>query len=390
MGCLGRRVVIGKDVFVAKRPTIYDVARRASVSIATVSFTFRQPQRVSEATRRLVTAAARDLGYVPSASARGLASGRTGAIGLYSYDYYGRAGTGAASLRQDDSALLAEGVFSDKSNEDFRLFPLYHDEVQRGVEMECRRRGYVLMIGEGRGKASEADINEIAGRVDGLAVFPNTFSAELLKRIASRIPVVELAVPAMDTGQNCVFVENAFGARELTRHLIRHHGHTSITFVGPAGSPDREHRFAGYSEAMQEAGLKTASLAAPGRDPEGKLKDPLPDPARESDEAVRRLQGAGSLPDAFVCSNDAEALLFVDALKRAGLSVPGDVAVTGFDGLAAGRMSRPALTTVRQPMIALGRAAAEILIDRISTPGGEAVSRELPVDLVLSESCGCR
>ncbi|MCZ9884508.1 LacI family DNA-binding transcriptional regulator [Arthrobacter sp. B2a2-09] len=372
----------------AKKPTIYDVAERAVVSIATVSLSFTQPHRVRESTRKLVMEAAHELGYLPSASARGLARGKTGAIGLFSYDYFNRAGAGAARIHGDADALLPRDLFSDDANEEFRLFPLYHDEVQRGVEMECRRRGFVLMVGEGGGGRSEADINDVAGRVDGLAVFPNTFPVEVLRRIAERIPVVELADPPEETGLNRVSVENTEGMRVLTNHLIHHHGHRAITFSGPSGSPDREQRFAGYVHAMAEAGLDTQTLPAPGRDAAGTLRSGV-NLAKDADATIKRLIAGAALPEALVCSVDAEAILYLDALERAGVEVPGRIAVTGFDGLAAGRVNRPTLTTVRQPMIALGRAAASILIHQIANPGSAPVAQELPVKLVVRESCGC-
>jgi DNA-binding LacI/PurR family transcriptional regulator len=370
----------------AKKPTVYDVAERAGVSIATVSFTFTQPHRVREATREGVLKAARELGYLPSASARGLAKGKTGAIGLFSFDYFGRSSTEAA---RNAAARTARGpgqashdlesLFSDEANNDFRLFPLYHDEVQRGVEMECRRRGYVLMVGEGHGASTEADIAGIAGRVDGLAVFPNTLPGEILRRISRRIPVVELSNPAVDNGLHRVSVENATGMTELTEHLVQHHGYRDIIFVGAEGSPDREFRFKGFAEVMRRAGLEIRTLPRSG---------PV-DPAGDVDATILRLQAAGELPQAFVCAVDAEALLYMDALARAGLRVPGDVAVTGFDGLVAGLVNRPSLTTVRQPLVALGTRAAAILIDHVDSPSAVPVVNQLPVKLVLRESCGC-
>ena len=178
----------------AKAPTVYDVAARAGVSIATVSFAFRRPEKVKASTREMVLAVARELGYVPSASARGLAHGRTRALGLFAFDYLLESPTEPpgepGAVRRPRRTRRTP-----TSNEDFRLFPLYVDEVQRGVELECWRRGYALMIG-GRGHAStEAVVADIAGRVDGLAVFPHTVPADVLPRIAWRIPVVELSEP---------------------------------------------------------------------------------------------------------------------------------------------------------------------------------------------------
>lgn len=355
----------------AKRPTVYDVAERAGVSIATVSFTFSQPHRVKESTRESVERAARELGYLPSASARGLARGRTGAIGLFSFAYFGR----TAGLKPD-----AQTPFSDESNADFRMFPLYHDEVQRGVEMECWRRGYVLMVGDARAAGGEADLADIAGRVDGVAIFPQTLPEDVVLRISKRIPVVELSIPVKDNGLHGVSVDNAGGMMAMTEHLITVHGHKDIVFVGPVGFPDKVQRFLGYSNAMTAAGLTIRTLPTA---PRGAL-------ASFAVETVAALLSEGTLPEALLCSTDEEALAYLDALAAAAIAVPQQIAVTGFDGLVAGLVNRPALTTVRQPMVQLGQTGASILIDEVSKPSPTPVIRQLPVTLMIRESCGCK
>lgn len=193
----------------SRSPTVYDVAQRAGVSIATVSFAFRKPERVKPSTREAVLAAAAELGYVPNVSARGLADGRTGALGLYSYDYL---------LDVDEAADRA--TVAEEGDDDARRFPLYVDEVQRGVELECWRRGYALMIGGGREASSGSVVTDIAGRVDGLAVFPQTVPPPVLQRIARRIPVVEVSHPAADDGVDHVTVDNLGGMRAVTDHLL--------------------------------------------------------------------------------------------------------------------------------------------------------------------------
>src|SRR5689334_8853545 len=125
-----------------RRPTMYDVAAQAGVSIATVSFAFTQPHRVRATTRAAVLAAAESLGYLPSGTARGLARGRTGVIGFYSYEY----------VQETDGS-------------DLRHFPLYADEVQRGAQLECRSRGFALMLGAGHNPGDLPAVVDIAGRV---------------------------------------------------------------------------------------------------------------------------------------------------------------------------------------------------------------------------------
>jgi len=365
---------------VKKTPTVYDVAARAGVSIATVSFTFRRPERVRDSTRESVRAAARELGYVPNGNARGLAHGRTGALGLYSFDYLldspAPDGASSGSVDPETGAM----IIGEDSNDDFRSFPLYVDEVQRGVELECWRQGYALMVG-GRGQGgSEQLVADIAGRVDGLAVFPRTVPYDVLHHIARRIPVVEISEPSHDDRLNHVTVNNVAGMQALMEHLITAHGLRDLLFVGDLETSDSQARFDAF-----RAVLRAASLHIP--------RQPLSHRAgtkRSATAIVAHLLTRQRMPDGLVCATDHEALAVIDALREQGIEVPSQVAVTGFDGIAAGRLARPTLTTVRQPMEQVGRATVDILLDRLARPDEAPVSRELPVRVVLRESCGCR
>ncbi|XUL85346.1 LacI family DNA-binding transcriptional regulator [Streptomyces galilaeus] len=367
----------------AKAATVYDVAARAGVSIATVSMTFRRPHKVKEETRRIVEAAAEALNYVPSASARGLAHGRTRALGLYSFDYFrpealeeplaavpaGPAGDGEVAVVRDDE------------DENHRRFPLYVDEVQRGVELECWQRGYALLIGGGSRADTSTVVTDIVGRVDGLAVFPRTVPDDVLERISQRIPVVALSEGAQLDGLNKVSADNRGGMRAITEHLIVEHGLRDVQFVGDLAMFDAQERYSGFRAALRAAGLRvprkpTALYAVDQHDTGGIVAQLL-------------APGGDGLPEAFVCVTDEAALNLMAALARHGVRVPEQVAVTGFDGILAGRVVRPSLTTVRQPMQAMGRAAVDILVDRIADPAGPPVSRRLPVQVVLRESCGC-
>lgn len=369
----------------AKRPTVYDVAQAAGVSIATVSFTFRQPERVRESTREAVLEAARQLNYVPSASARGLAHGRTGALGLYSFDMLLEAGgtSGGRPVRAgtpipDAADLDGQAFADDADDEDFRVFPLYVDEVQRGFELECARRGRALLIGRGPG-GEGTGIIDIASRVDGLAVFPGERSQEVLDQLAQRLPVVAFAMPYGQGALHHVRVDNAGGARELTEHLVREHGCRHVEFVGSPEMTDYAERYEGMRGALADAGLPVPD----------RVLDPTPLAADDPFPVVRRLWGERRLPDALVCASDQHAMDLMTALAADGCEVPRDVAVTGFDGVVAGRLHRPSLTTVRQPMEAMGRLAVDILMGSLADPAAAPVDRTLPVRLLRRDSCGC-
>jgi LacI family transcriptional regulator len=364
---------------VAKAATVYDVAQRAGVSIATVSDTFRRPHRVKPATREAVTAAAEALDYVPSASARGLADGRTGAIGLFSYDYFTNEPGGRQPVAALDEPAGADvEIVRDGEDDDRRRFPVYVDEVQRGVELQCWRRGYALLIGGGGHANSATVVTDIAGRVDGLAVFPHTVPDDVLERISRRIPIVVLSERPHGDGLNHVTVDNRGGVRTVTTHLIAEHGLHDLQFVGDAEPFDIKERLAGYRAALRRAGLR------PPRKPL-----PLVTDRAEAQRLVDDLLARGALPEGFVCATDEAALNLMAALAARSVSVPGRVAVTGFDGILAGRIIRPTLTTVRQPMEAMGRAVVDILIDRLADPAATPAWRRLPVQVVLRESCGC-
>ncbi|MCO4253838.1 LacI family DNA-binding transcriptional regulator [Pseudarthrobacter cellobiosi] len=399
----------------AKGPTVYHVAERAGVSIATVSFTFRQPEKVKASTRELVLAAADELGYVPSASARGLARGRTGALGLFAYDYLldpagGPGGPGGLAGMQgglpgglagaqgglpggvpgglsldpaaESPAADPEGgapLDGDREEGNLRLFPLYVDEVQRGVELECWRRGQALLVGGGNPANNEAVLSDIAGRVDGLAVFPRSVPIEALARIARRIPVVEVSESLRNRGMDHVTVDNASGARAITEHLINVHGLTELMFIGAMPSSDNDERLEAFRGALADAGV--VMRHEPRYPAGGELAVA---------ETVRTICQQGSLPQAFVCATDQDALVVMDVLAACGVNVPKHVAVTGFDGIAAGRVIRPSLTTVRQPMERMGRTMVEMLLDRLDHPEKPPADLKLPVRVVLRESCGCQ
>jgi len=369
----------------AKRPTVYDVAQAAGVSIATVSFTFRQPERVRESTREAVLRAARELNYMPSASARGLAHGRTGALGLFSFDMLLEAGgvAGGRPVPADPGAYFSDEIVErafadDADDENFRVYPLYVDEVQRGFELECARRGRALLIGRGS-MGDGAGVTDIAGRVDGLAVFPGDRSSEILDQVARRLPVVAFAVPHGLGGLHRVRVDNGGGVRALVEHLVQVHGITDIGFVGQPQMSDYAERFEGLRKALADLGLPVPD----------EVLDPTPLAADDPFPVVRRLHAAGSLPRALVCASDQHAMDLVEVLRRLGCDVPGDVAVTGFDGVVAGRLFTPSLTTVRQPMEAMGRLAVDILIETLANPDAPPVDRTLPVRPLFRESCGC-
>lgn len=367
----------------SRRPTVYDVAQEAGVSIASVSFAFRHPDRLSASTRDRVLAAARRLGYAPSAAARGLARGRTGTLGLHAFDLMlERADPGESIDRHLPvlgAGVIPWGLSDDEPLSDPRAFPLYVDEVQRGFALECWMLGRPVMISSGTD--TDVSVADTAGRVDGLAIFPSAALPSALARLPVAMPTVLFSVAPDDDPYHRVRVDNRGGMRDIVDHLVETHGIDDIAFVGRLESSDGIERFAEYEASLRRRGLR-----------------PRPEPIDATVQGDHRLVDqlhalidGGALPAALVCSTDQHALLAIDVLRARGLQVPADVVVTGFDGILAGRLSTPTLTTVRQPMEAMGRAAARILAGHAGSPpeGETRFDAVFAPRLVVRQSCGC-
>ncbi len=343
-------------------PTVYDVAAHARVSIATVSRVIRDPSTVKPETRTRVLQAIDDLGYVPSASARGLAARRTNVIGLF-------------FPRHDDSGLGAPVVTTHSSrvevlrdDEPHDIENLYYDEVLRGAELEASRRGFALMIASGTGVQLESLVTDLAGRVDGLAVLAGTVPEPILEKLARRIPVAILGGDGAHDRFDHVSVNNGPGMHALAEHLLESGATTFAYIAGPEHVADDEERFGGFSQAVGDRPVEF----------------------RRGDFTRRGGRRAATtldeIPDAIVCANDQTALGVLDVLQRRGIPVPEKVLVTGFDGIAAGRHSTPSLTTVHQPMAELGRAAIHVITERLEHPDAERITLTLPVTVLLRES----
>ena len=318
-----------------KAATIYEVAQRAGVSIATVSRALRGSELVTAETRARVQAAAAELRFTPNRSGRALAEGRHAANGI---------------------------VFPD-------LIGPYYAEVVLGYEETAAGFGSSVLILTTHGRADAADaVRELAGRVDGLAIMGQSVGDEVVEQIAATgLPLV-LAARDPVGGVDTIRTRNEGTAASLTEHLLAH-GHRSFVFLGdPEASPDVAGRYAGLS----------AALAAHG------LDAPQPVPCALDLESGRRAGAELSRnpPDAVVCANDEVALgvrLADEHLK-----------VTGWDDVLAARFA--GLTTVAQPMRQLGATAARWLNDRIAARHGDdrpaPKRRVLPTQLVVRTSCG--
>ena len=349
------------------RSTIYEVAQRSGVSTATVSRVMADGKGFSEATRERVRATAAELGWVPSGPARGLASKRAGVVGLLFPDL------GQSGEAEEES-------------------PLYVDQVIRGAERAATSAGDAVMIAATRTASGRDLAFSVAGKTDGVVVMARSLSEADITALSRSVPVVMLADRYAGDGPDFVGTDNRSGSWEITSHLIEVHGHTDLAFLaGPADSPDSGERFEGFCQALRQAGLPVpGEPAASGGFTEAGGRAAVAALLAGGDLAGGEPLAGGRTPRAIVCGNDEMAIGALIALRASRLRVPADVAVTGFDDIAAAHHVRPGLTTVRQPMRELGEQSVRMLLGRIADPAAPRQSVILPTRTVIRRSCGCR
>ena len=330
-----------------RKATVYTVAQHAGVSIATVSRTLAGSRKVSPGTRQRVMQAIEDLNFEPNPSARRLAYMKTETIAL---------------------------VFPDISG------PFY-STVIRGVEQEAGRRNYNVLIYGTHGKESSGRyLRTLSSRVDGLIIMARSVDEDSLWSLARQdVPFVLLGHSNGQLQCSTIAVDNELGAYKAAAHLLEH-GHQRIGIItGPENSPDNKGRLQGYKKALLDAGISLQqNMVVPGnfRYEEGQI-------------AIQKLLDGNSPPTAVLAANDEMAMGAMDAAQSRSLRVPEDLAVIGFDDIQMSALTRPSLTTVRQPMQLLGEAAVRLLFDRLQNSNGLPRHEVLDTELVIRRSCGC-
>jgi len=354
--------------------TLYDVARQAGVSIATVSRVLHGQEPVRESTRDRVRAAIKELGYVPDGAAQSLARSRKDVIGLVCVEH-----TGLNPNQYDIESMSL----------------LFYDEVMRGVEALIRERHWSLLItylreDENPGVAPQEDepvlprLQALSGKVDGLLIGEGVVPATALARLARRLPVVVVAGDAGMRGVDVVAADNWSGAYALVRHLLIEHGRRRLYHVdGPPSAPDAKTRRLAM-QAVIESQPGTRLVGAHS----GRFSVKSGEAAAE--QMLADFGGPDrELPDAIVCSNDQMAIGVLRTLAARGIRVPEDIALVGFDDIYPATLCDPPLTTVRQPIRGIGERACEQLIERIANPTLRTSVELLPTELVIRSSCGC-
>ena len=326
--------------------TIRDVARRAQVSVASVSRALNNLENVSEETRARVADAVRELGYVPHAGARSLSLARTNAIGVVLPDLHGE----------------------------------FFSEIVRGMDREASSRGYLLLLSNmhaGNAHSTSA-LRAMRGRVDGLIVMaPHLRQEELAEALPRGTPAV--LVNTRTDGRPGIRLDNAAGARAVARHFAELGCRRIVHIAGAAGNIDAQERAEAFAAALVGSGAELEIVQGDFTEESGAA-------------AIELLLGSGARFDGVFAANDMMASGALQALRKAGLRAPEDVAVAGFDDIPLAK--HLGLTTVRVRIAELGKRAFDRLLAMLEAHedrlGQELHSPELVVRATTNRPAAAR
>ncbi len=320
--------------------TIRDVARRAQVSVASVSRVLNEVSNVSEAMRDRVKEAVHALGYVPHAGARSLSLARTGAIGVVLPDVHGE----------------------------------FFSEVMRGMDREASARGYVLLLSNIHGAHAESALRTMRGRVDGLLVMaPHLSADEVEDALPPRLPAVLLNAHGNVRSHSSFGIDNRRGVIDIIDHFRSQGRERVVHIAGPVGNFDAEERREAFGQAMRRW--------KPGEEPmvlHGDYSE------ESGAEAARQLVELKVSVDAIFAANDMMAIGAMDELRAAGVDVPGAIAVAGFDDVPISR--HLGLTTARVRIDELGADAIARLVDILEGGDDRTIKLLHPPELIVRAS----
>jgi LacI family transcriptional regulator len=317
--------------------TIKDIARHAGVSHSTVSRALGGSPLISATTARRVRESAAALGYRPSAAARSLKTNRSGVIG-------------AIVSSMDDP---------------------FFSEILQGIEEGVQAESYSLFVAASQRDASrEQNIVQamVEHRVDGIIICSTSFGAQQGRLLRTYgCPIVVINNQAVEDYLYSICHDDIDGSRQVTRHLVEL-GHRQIAYLGNAQSGRTTmDRLAGYKQEMEAHGLYIPEgyiFHAPGgQPPQGR-------------ESVAHFLHLPDRPTALVCFNDMLAIGVIQCLQQAGLDVPRDLSVAGFDNIVFSAYTYPTLTTFDQPKRSLGTEAARMVLNLIKSSPDDEVARQ--------------
>ncbi len=332
--------------------TVKDVAARAGVSTATVSRVVNGHPRVGPEARAAVTIAIEELGYVPNPSARSLMTQRTGSIGVVILE-------------------SADRLFGDP----------FFGQLMLGISaaLADRDRRLVLTLAPTREEETRIERYLTAEHMDGIVlVGPHGVDPLLRRLVKGRMPLVVSGRPHDQRGVSYVDAQNRNGAEAAVAHLLASGRRRIATIHGTLDMPSAVDRLEGYRDALRAAGHDLD----PSLEAAGEYR------ALTAAEAMRSLLASHPDLDAVFAASDSMAIAAMQAIKDTGRRVPDDIAVMGFDDLPTGRETQPTLSTVRQPIEAMGREMVRLVLQQIDEPGTAASQVVFATELVLRGSTG--
>jgi LacI family transcriptional regulator len=327
--------------------TIKDVAKRVGVSTSTVSHVLNKTRYVSEDITQRVRLAVEELNYMPSALARSLKIKNTRTFGM----------------------LVTTSVNP------------FFAEVVKGVERRCYEQGYNLLLCNTEGDLKRLNFNIdmlLQKQVDGLLLMSDDLSKQDLDIFSRHKPVPTVVLDGGKINFPCDKIQDSSrnGGYLATQYLISK-GHREIGCIsGPRDKQAASERFAGYLQAMNEAGLDIDSdlHAFANFECEG------------GKQAFEGILATGKMPSAIFVCNDMMAMGVINTANKHGISVPDDLSIIGYDDISLAKFITPSLTTIHQPKFNLGRKAFDTLLDRIQSGRNTNVEIHLEATLVERDS----
>lgn len=329
--------------------TIKDVANESGVAISTVSNVLNNVEVVSEETRKKVLEAVEKLNYVPNMNARSLKSSKKNTIGLF-----------LPSIQGD-----------------------YYKMLMQAVHLQCRMRGYLLNIYVSNENTSEEIYGMIiSSGVEGAIILNERLNDKYIERIAQKkLPIVFIDREYTGDRMSSVVIDNVQGAVLAMEYLVKQ-GHRRIGYIHGVENSDDTARFDAYTGIMEKYGLPLDDSII--------LRGYFEEVVAYSEMRVLLLKGV-QLPDAFFCANDEMAWGCIRALKEAGVKVPDQISIMGFDDNTLAPYYTPSITTIHSPVTELGNTSAAELIRLLQSPEPAlGTLQKLSPGLVIRDSCKFR
>ena len=323
--------------------TIKDIAKQTDVSHSTVSRALHGSPLIAKNTAERIRQTALELGYFPSAAARSLKTNRSQALGVI-------------------LSSVEDPFFS---------------EILQGIEEVAQERGYSLFMAASQRdpEREQAIVRAMSEhRVDGVIICSASFKAEQLGQfLAYGVPIVVVNNQAAEDYRYSIYHDDVDGTRQITRHLLDL-GHREIAYLGNSSSGRTTlDRLTGFQQEMDAAGLAVPPEhihEVPGGGPEDGLA------------GIEHFLTLSDRPGAVVCFNDMMAIGVLKGLLEAGIQVPNELSVTGFDNIVFSAFTNPPLTTFDQPKRFIGAEAARLVLELLNAPPAEDVSDQPKVRML--------